>query len=53
MLLFELYYSVEDCALQFSSSNIMPYILFQASPEQITRVYKYKQNTKVVKLQHI
>lgn len=38
MLLFELYYSVEGSALQFSSTNIMPYSLSQASPEQITRV---------------
>lgn len=53
MLLFELYYSVEDSALQFSSTNIMSYSLCQASPEQIMRVCKYKQNTKVVKLQHI
>lgn len=53
MLLFELYYSVEVSALQFSSTDIIPYSLFQASPEQIARVCKYKQKTKVVKLQHI
>lgn len=46
MLLFELYYSVEDSALQFFTTNIMPYSLSQPSPEQITMVCKYKQNTR-------
>lgn len=53
MLLFGLYYSVGDSALQFSSTHIMPYGLSRASPEQITRICKYRQNTKVVKMQHI
>lgn len=38
ILLFELYYSVESSTLQFSSTDIMPYSLFQATPEEIIRV---------------
>lgn len=53
MLLFELHYSVEVSAFQFFSTNIMPHSLSQASPEQIAKVCKYKQKTKVGKLQHI
>lgn len=53
MLLLELYYSVEVSAFQFSSTNIMPRSLSQASTEEIARVCKYKQKTKVGKPQHI
>lgn len=53
MLLFEMYYSVEVSAFSFSSTNIMPHSLSQASPEQIERVWKYKQKTKVGKLKRI
>lgn len=53
MLLLELYYSVEVSVFQFSSTNIMPRSLSQASTEEIARVCKYKQKTKVGKPQHI